>query len=327
MIFKPEDIEIFITTYNRAALLKETLISIVNQTVKGFKIIVLDNASTDSTKEIVKEFEIYGVEFITSSENLGAEVNFNRAKDLASGKWLMVFHDDDLIHPRYIENALKLINKYPDISLIAATLSSKEQPPKNENWQKVRAKGCYCNNLEDFAAYLYCGKNFDYASTIYRTEIFKKIKTKCSIYGKVADKPFVLDAAKYGPSIVMKDKYIKCGIHKGQDSSDYKSGPFIEQIIELNKKFHEILGDNIFTKNGRVFTARNFKWLINEFYWCSVNKEKMSEYEFTEKALKEHATTNLSVYWGKIRRNFFVQIIRALTRPFFNRRFRIVKAD
>ncbi len=327
MEYKPEDIEIFVTTYNRAELLKETLISIVNQTAKGFRIAVLDNASTDNTAQTVKEFEKYGVEFIPSNENLGHEGNFNRAQKLASKKWAVVFHDDDLMHPQYIENALKLINKCPDISLIAATLSAKEQPPTNGNWQKVRATGSYCKNLEDFAAYLYCGKGFDYASTIYRTEIFKKIKTKCTIYGKVADKPFVMDAAYYGPSIVMNDKYIKCGIHEGQDSSDNKSGPFIEQIIALNKTFHEILGDSIFTKNGRVFTARSYKWLINEYNWCTVNKETMSEYEFIEKAVKEGAATNLSIGWGKIRRNIYFKIMRVIALPFLGRRFRVVRAD
>ena len=48
-----DDIQIFVTTHNRASLLKETLQSILAQTVPIKNITVLDNESTDNTAEIV----------------------------------------------------------------------------------------------------------------------------------------------------------------------------------------------------------------------------------------------------------------------------------
>lgn len=55
-----DDIQIFVTTHNRASLLKETLQSILAQTVPIKNITVLDNESTDNTAEIVFQLKDRG---------------------------------------------------------------------------------------------------------------------------------------------------------------------------------------------------------------------------------------------------------------------------
>ena len=59
-----DDIQIFVTTHNRASLLKETLQSILAQTVSIQNITVLDNESTDNTAEIVLQLKDKGVRYI-----------------------------------------------------------------------------------------------------------------------------------------------------------------------------------------------------------------------------------------------------------------------
>lgn len=59
-----DDIQIFVTTHNRASLLKETLQSILAQTVPIKNITVLDNESTDNTAEIVFQLKDRGVHYV-----------------------------------------------------------------------------------------------------------------------------------------------------------------------------------------------------------------------------------------------------------------------
>ena len=75
------DIQIFITTHNRASLIKETLESLLAQTAKLSHITVLDNDSTDNTKEVVLSFSSYGVEYVATTGFLG---NFIKARQLVN---------------------------------------------------------------------------------------------------------------------------------------------------------------------------------------------------------------------------------------------------
>lgn len=87
-----DDIQIFVTTHNRASLLKETLQSILAQTVSIPNITVLDNESTDNTAEIVLQLKDKGVHYVHTTGFLG---NFKKAQELVSRPYCMLFHDDN----------------------------------------------------------------------------------------------------------------------------------------------------------------------------------------------------------------------------------------
>ena len=322
MKYNYNDLEIIILTFNRAEYLEQTLTSICNQTAKGFKITVFDNGSTDNTPQTVEKFASYGVELNRNEKNSGSLENFKKAQLLASKEWTMVFHDDDLLHPEYIETAFKFINKYDNIALISTSYRDYENPT-NEGWKALSQKAYYCKDIRELAALLYSGISYNFAATIYRTDFFKKTNPEYEIYGKVSDRPFVLDVAKNGCSIVLKDRYVRYRIHAGQDTSDSKSGPFINEIIALNRKYHEILGDSIFSPYGRVFIARNYKLLFQGYSWFK-NNNRISLESFFDECIEKSAATRLSILFGKIRKHPLMVILRILSYPVLSKKFNFV---
>ena len=112
-MFTIDDIEIFITTHNRVDFLKDSILSLQNQTVKPLLITILDNESRDGTQQLVQSMT--GVKYVKTFGFLG---NFNKAREIVSKKYCMLFHDDDLLHPQYLEFALNALNTYPNVSLI-----------------------------------------------------------------------------------------------------------------------------------------------------------------------------------------------------------------
>lgn len=96
-----EKIEIIIPTYNRAALLKETLHKLLEKEspVKNCRILVLDNNSTDTTGNLVKEFQQKhpNIHYIKNHYNIGIGGNIARALELASLEYLWLLGDDDII--------------------------------------------------------------------------------------------------------------------------------------------------------------------------------------------------------------------------------------
>lgn len=93
------DLDIFIITYNRASYLDKTIQKLLcmDSPIKDCQITILDNASTDNTKNIVAKHQNKNtnLRYIKNNRNLGAVLNIIKAMELADKKWLWILGDDD----------------------------------------------------------------------------------------------------------------------------------------------------------------------------------------------------------------------------------------
>lgn len=88
---------IAIPTYNRAGFLQATIAIILEQTYKNYEIIIVDNASTDNTREVVKTFVDKRIKYTRNKENIGFPKNARKAMLLAKGEYILTMGDDDFI--------------------------------------------------------------------------------------------------------------------------------------------------------------------------------------------------------------------------------------
>lgn len=269
-----DDLEIFITTYNRAQFLKETLKSICEQSAQGFDILVLDNASTDNTREIFeeikKQYPSRNMVFVGSEKNIGGVANINRAREMAKKQWAMLFHDDDLMHPEYVKNAMDLLSQHSDAVMASCTYTPLEQL-NNENWERF-SNDAYIADVKDFAALMFGFIMHNFASTIYKTALLKETTFKENIYGKILDRPFMLDIAKHGKTIVLKDSYIRYRLHPGQDTNTSDTGPYANEYLALMNCYKSILGNSWFDKYGIIYNSFIHYQLKLGYHWLkSVN--------------------------------------------------------
>lgn len=92
-----------IPTYNRAGCLKELLAILADQMKDETRVelIISDNASPDETPSVVQDFVSRGlrVRYIRNAQNVGPDANFLQCFELAQGKYVWIFSDDDLIVP------------------------------------------------------------------------------------------------------------------------------------------------------------------------------------------------------------------------------------
>jgi glycosyltransferase involved in cell wall biosynthesis len=111
---------IAIPTYNGASTLQETLDSVVTQLQPGVDILISDNASTDGTAEIVSRYQsIYSqIHYRCNDENLGADRNFDLAIRKASGEFVWLFSDDDLMGLGAINAVLEALNHHPELGAL-----------------------------------------------------------------------------------------------------------------------------------------------------------------------------------------------------------------
>lgn len=93
-------VSIILPAYNAELYLREALESALVQTCRDIEVIVVDDGSTDSTPEIIREFVDRDPRVRTIRQaNGGLSAARNAALDIASGEWLVFLDSDDLLYP------------------------------------------------------------------------------------------------------------------------------------------------------------------------------------------------------------------------------------
>lgn len=107
-----------VPTYNSETTIRETILSLINQSNPFFKIKVYDNVSTDKTRDIIKELMIdnENLELLINEKNVGAEGNFTRCILGAEGDLCVIAHADDIYDFNFAKTNVDYFSLYPDLS-------------------------------------------------------------------------------------------------------------------------------------------------------------------------------------------------------------------
>jgi glycosyltransferase involved in cell wall biosynthesis len=99
---------VIIPTYNGAAFLAAAIGSACRQSLSNIEIIVSDDASTDTSPEIVAKLASNDsrIRLVRNDRNAGPGAARNRALTVASGEWIAVLDSDDLMHPERLETLI-----------------------------------------------------------------------------------------------------------------------------------------------------------------------------------------------------------------------------
>jgi hypothetical protein len=113
-------VSVCIPTFNYGRFLPDVIRSVLAQTFKDFELVVVDNASTDKTAELMEGFVRSDprIRFHRNSENVGMAKNFNRALGYAAADYVKILCADDLLAPSALERSLALIQSNPEVSLV-----------------------------------------------------------------------------------------------------------------------------------------------------------------------------------------------------------------
>jgi len=105
--------------YNGEQFLRGAIDSILSQTFEDFELIISDNASTDKTEEICREYSTQDqrVRYYRNQSNLGAAKNYNFIFELAAGEYFKWATHDDLCSPNFLSRCVEVLDQEPDVVL------------------------------------------------------------------------------------------------------------------------------------------------------------------------------------------------------------------
>jgi len=112
---KPK-VSVIIPTHNRAALVTEAINSVLTQTFKDFELIVVDDGSTDNTRDALKGYTDR-IHYIYQENQRRSEAR-NTGIKAASGEYIAFLDDDDLWLPHKLEKQVTFLDANPDKGLV-----------------------------------------------------------------------------------------------------------------------------------------------------------------------------------------------------------------
>ncbi|WP_428909677.1 glycosyltransferase family 2 protein [Niallia sp. Krafla_26] len=115
-------ISVVIPTFNRAHLLPKAVNSVLEQTLEPLEIIIVDDLSTDNTREVVQSFNNDKIKYVVNKRTKGANGARNTGILLAKGDYIAFQDSDDIWLPTKLETQIKYIEDHPDVDMVFCSL-------------------------------------------------------------------------------------------------------------------------------------------------------------------------------------------------------------
>jgi abequosyltransferase len=197
-------LSVAIPTYNGAHYIREALDSIISQLDdidEEIEIVISDNASTDQTPKIIKEYQnkYSFIKYFRNDENIGVDRNFDLAVRRSTGEYVWLLSDDDKIKNGGISKVLDVIGKYPDIAAIFVNFD--HIIPLN------CSQDCLCLNGDEFFNKT-SFKNGLVSSNVINKSIWDNIDTSKYFYTNWIHMGVLIEALSINPGFIVSYPFL-----------------------------------------------------------------------------------------------------------------------
>jgi len=206
-------ISVVIPAYNAARFIGETLDSVLAQTFQDFEIVIIDDGSTDSTIDIIREYQKKDdrIRLIQNAHG-GPSIARNTGVEAAKYDWIALVDADDLCLPERFEKQIKAIESDPEVIVWATYVynigpngevqgTTELGPRSKEHFHKLRQQGekIYIRN----------------SSATLRKDIFLKAGGYDPRFKAGEDLELWDRLAEYGPIVTIPEPLVSYRFHDG----------------------------------------------------------------------------------------------------------------
>jgi glycosyltransferase involved in cell wall biosynthesis len=110
-------VSVIMPVYNAEKFIKETIDSILIQSLEDFEFIIVDDASTDTSVDIIKSYKDTRIRFFQNEKNIGYVATLNKMINLATGEFIARQDNDDISHPDRLKTQVFFLMKNKNIGV------------------------------------------------------------------------------------------------------------------------------------------------------------------------------------------------------------------
>ena len=184
--------------FNGQNFLTESLDSLLAQTYTDFELTISDNASTDNTEEICRDYAARDnrIRYVRQPVNLGAAPNHNYLVQVARGRLFKWAAHDDLFAPKLVERCIEALDSQPELILAHAYMGNVDERGELLKIYEYRLATDSPRPSDRFRSLMFTDGGDDFYGVI-RTELMRRIPPHNSYHN--AGRKLIAELSLYGP--------------------------------------------------------------------------------------------------------------------------------
>lgn len=232
---------VIMAAYNTEEYIEEAIDSILQQSYDNFELLIVEDASTDNTLEVIKKYSDSRIRLIQNEENVGQTKCLNIGIREAIGKYILIMDSDDIALPDRLKIQIGFMEENPEIVWAGS-------------WMKAFGKRNYIlqpvSEHDDLRAQLVLGNVISNTTFIIRKSVLDTYGIRYNEEVRHAqDYYFIEEISTYGKIAIIPQVLMKYRTHEKQVSMAKEK----EQIACLGYTYKKVLKDLNITLSEQDF--------------------------------------------------------------------------
>ncbi|GHU71025.1 hypothetical protein FACS189413_12180 [Bacteroidia bacterium] len=269
-------ISIILPVYNGEKYLREAMDSIVAQTFRLWELIVINNASTDSSREIVLQYNDSRIILLDNETNQGLIYSLNKGLAHCRGKYISRIDADDIALPEKLQTQYDFMETHPETGVCGCSMEAFN----DEKHYSQRVD--FATFDQAIRAFAFFQSPFNHPSIILRKSVLDEHQLKYpSLYRNAEDYGFWIEILKYTQGANISQVLTRYRKHENSETAidDKKTEVKVSIIVQIHTRYLQQNGIDL-TPEQMLFYTR----FTDRSIPCHLNRKNQKE---IEKVLKD----------------------------------------
>lgn len=210
-------VSVVMPAYNSEKYISEAIESILNQTFKDFEFIIIDDASTDKTWDIIQDYAKRDARIVSlkNDSNLRISFTLNKGVLIARGKYVARMDADDWSYPDRLGKQVEVLEKNPETVICGGSIDVANIDMQHLNYRRYPLT----DRKVRFAMFIY--NPFAHPCVMYRLDAIKKAGLYNVYYLVAEDYDLYFRLGNIGKFANIPDLLLRLRVHKKSSSQSY----------------------------------------------------------------------------------------------------------
>lgn len=251
-------VSVIMPIYNEEKYLSKAIDSILAQTYSAWELIIVNDASTDRSEEIVKSYTDSRIRYLSYEENRGNPYAQNLGMKAARGEYLLALAGDDIAYPNMLSCQVEYLDAHPECVHVQGAMDYIDE---EGNVTKTKIESKYKTDVEIRAYELYgncvCG-----GASMFRRKVIEKYGLKYDLEAIVSqDYLLWINMLPYGEFACIDDTVFQYRSNYGSNS---------KRIMSNNKEWYDKFMRKLFmyawNQRGYILTEKDVEFIHDCLY-------------------------------------------------------------
>ena len=286
-------VSVLMCTYNRESYLQRAIESVLNQTYQEIELVIVDDGSTDGTRQMMSTYQDERVKFLPLEYNSFYCNAANRGLELCAGDYVAFMNSDDEWLPEKIEKQVKFMEKNPEYGACFTSVYLMNNKGEDITDQCIGWKNLFATNYEtqkEWLKHLFFKSNcLCHPSALVRKSVLEKVGGFNLMYRQLADYDLWIRIVEQTPIHVLQEPLIRFRWDTGDttqvssDTEGNRARTYNEQMIIRRNTIQRLTDEQMTVFFGDEFKNSTSKTHVEiEFekgFMLAAHRNEASEWQ------------------------------------------------